>query len=79
MHKELLDGGWISVRVENSLGLDLRFNGKYYPLLPSVVFNFRILDVGPVCRVCVDGSMHNGSRTHKHSLQSEEVFLRKRM
>ena len=61
-----------NVRVENSLGLDVRLNGKYNPLLPSVIFNFRILDVGPICRVCVNGNSHNGSRTHKHSLEKEE-------
>lgn len=61
-----------NVRVENSLGLEVRLNGKYNPLVPSVIFNFRILDVGPVCRVCVNGAVHNGSRTHKHSLQKEE-------
>jgi hypothetical protein len=27
-----------NVRVRNSLGLDLRLNGKYNPLVPSLVF-----------------------------------------
>jgi hypothetical protein len=61
-----------NVRVRNSLGLDLRLNGKYNPLVPSLVFNFRILDVGPICRLCINGTMHSGTRTHKHSLESEE-------
>lgn len=61
-----------NVRLENSLGLDLRLNGKYNPLVPSIVFNFKIRGVGPICRVEINGTMHKGSRTHKHSLQNED-------
>ena len=61
-----------NVRVQNSLGLDLRLNGKYNPLIGSLILNFRILDVGPICRLCINGAMHSGSRTHKHSLQHED-------
>jgi hypothetical protein len=56
-----------NIRVQNSLGYDLRVNGKFNPLLPSVTINFRILDVGPICRIEVNSTLHGGSRTHKHS------------
>jgi hypothetical protein len=61
-----------NIRVQNSLGYELRVNGKFNPLLPSVTLNFRILDVGPICRVEVNSTSHSGSRTHKHSLWVEE-------
>ena len=61
-----------SVKIENALDLPLRLNGRYNRLLPSVVFNFRIMGVGPICRVEVNGTMHRGSRTHKHSLVNED-------
>jgi hypothetical protein len=61
-----------NVKVENSLGIELRLNGKFNPLLPSVVFNFRVRGVGPICRVDVNGTMHKGSRTHKHALANED-------
>lgn len=61
-----------NIHVQNSLGYDIRLNGKFNPLLPSIVFNFRILDVGPICRVEVNSTVHNGTRTHKHSLWEEE-------
>jgi hypothetical protein len=49
-----------NVRVQNSLGWDLRLNGKFNPLIPSIVFNFRIRDVGAICRVEVNGTVHGG-------------------
>jgi hypothetical protein len=61
-----------NIPVGNSLGLDVRLNGKYNPLLPSVVFNFRVITVGAVCRLEVNGTVHNGHRNHKHSLHLEE-------
>lgn len=61
-----------SIKIENSLDLPLRLNGRYNRLLPSVVFNFRIMGVGPICRVEVNSTMHRGSRTHKHSLVEED-------
>lgn len=61
-----------NVKVRNSLDLDLRLNGKYNPYLPSITFNFRILDVGAICRVDVNGTSHKGVRTHKHALWQEE-------
>jgi hypothetical protein len=61
-----------NVRVSNSLGIDLRLNGKYNPEVRTIVFNFRIPNVGPICRVEVNSTKHGGSRTHKHSLHLEE-------
>lgn len=61
-----------NIPVTNSLGIDLRLHGKYNPLIRSIVFNFRIPQVGPICRLEVNGTMHGGSRTHKHSLHVEE-------
>ena len=61
-----------NVKVENSLGVELRLNGKFNPLVPSVAFNFRVRGVGPICRLEVNGTMHGGSRTHKHALVNED-------
>jgi hypothetical protein len=61
-----------SVRVENDLGIELRLNGRFNPLVPSICFNFRVMGLGPICRVEVNGAMHKGTRTHKHSLVNED-------
>ncbi|MDZ4802531.1 MAG: hypothetical protein SGI92_30600 [Bryobacteraceae bacterium] len=61
-----------NIKVENSMGLDLRVNGKFNPLVPSIVYNFKVKGVGAICRVEVNNTMHGGARTHKHSLQNEE-------
>lgn len=60
------------IKVQNSLGYDLRVSGKYNPLIPSIVYNFRILDVGAICRYEVNSTVHEGTRTHKHALVEEE-------
>jgi len=60
------------IKIQNSKGYDLRLNGRYNPLLPSIVYNFRILDVGAICRYEVNSTEHNGSRTHKHALVEED-------
>jgi hypothetical protein len=61
-----------SMKIENSLDIPLRLSGKYNGLVPTIVFNFRIMGVGPICRVEVNSTMHKGSRTHKHALTTED-------
>jgi len=61
------------VPVENSLGYILRCNGTYKPGIPSVSFNFFIPDIGPICRIDVNGPIHKPvGRTHKHSLKKDD-------
>jgi hypothetical protein len=58
--------------VENSLNYEVVLNGTYKPDIPSVTFNFRLRDTGPICRVCVNGTIHPGAgRTHKHDLRKD--------
>ena len=60
------------IPVENSLGADIILNGTYKPDIPSITFNFVIRGTGPICRLCVNSSIHKDvGRTHKHSLQNE--------
>lgn len=60
------------VEVQNSLEWDVVLNGTYKPSIPSVTFNFVIRGTGPICRVCVNGTVHgDAGRTHKHDLQTE--------
>jgi hypothetical protein len=59
------------ISVENSLGWEISLNGSYNPLTGFIKFNFVAKGVGPICRVCVKGKVHNGSRTHKHDLRYE--------
>jgi hypothetical protein len=61
------------VPVENSMGYDIILNGTFKPRLKAITFNFVVRGVGPICRVCVNGTLHgDAGRTHKHDLQSEE-------
>jgi hypothetical protein len=58
--------------VENALNYDLVLNGTYKPDIPAITFNFVLRGVGPVCRVCVNGTLHPpAGRTHKHDLRKE--------
>jgi hypothetical protein len=61
------------VPVENNLGYAIRLNGTYKPDVPSVTYNFFIPDVGPICRIDVNGPIHKPvGRTHKHSLKADD-------
>lgn len=60
------------VAVENELGWQVLLNGRYLPATGHFCFNFVVKQVGPICRVCVNGPEHPGAgRTHKHDLQVE--------
>jgi len=62
-----------NVRVENALGVDVIVNGTFKPSIPTTIFNFYIRGQGPICRVCVNGNIHDPvGRTHKHELRREE-------
>ena len=62
-----------NVRILNDLGYMLMLNGTYKPRLKCVIYNVRVEDLGPICRICVNGVEHgNAGRTHKHSLLTEE-------
>ena len=62
--------------IESSETGELVMNATYSILAESVVFNFVIRRVGPICRVCVNGVSHRGQgRTHKHSLQYPDDAL----
>lgn len=57
------------IQVQNKLGYDVFLNGTFKPSIPSLVFNFVVRGVGPICRVCVNGMDHKDvGRTHKHEL-----------
>lgn len=61
------------IQVKNSLNWDVVLNGTYKPDIPSVTFNFVLKGVGPICRVCVNGSLHGAAgRTHKHELTTDQ-------
>jgi len=61
------------VVLENATGWVVRLNGTYKPDIPSLTFNFSIPDVGPICRVDMNGTVHKpAGRTHKHSLRHED-------
>lgn len=61
------------IQVHNSLGVVLLLNGSYTPNIPSVKFNFSVRSAGgPICRVCVNGTVHKPvGRTHKHDLRTD--------
>ena len=62
-----------NVRIWNDLGYALFLNGRYNPRFKAIIYNVRVEDLGPICRVCVNGQEHdNAGRTHKHSLRTEE-------
>lgn len=61
------------VTLENSAGWTVRLNGTYKPDIPSLTFNFAIPDVGPICRVDINGTIHKPvGRTHKHSIRNDD-------
>lgn len=61
------------IELENSAGWAVRVNGTYKPQIPSITFNFTIPDVGPICRVDINGPIHKPvGRTHKHSLRHDD-------
>lgn len=60
------------VVVENSLNYEIVLNGTFKPDIPSVTFNFVLRGTGPICRLCVNGTLHPGAgRTHKHDLRQD--------
>lgn len=60
------------VEVQNSLDWPVVLNGTYKPSIPSITFNFVIRGTGPICRVCVNSTVHGTEgRTHKHDLRTE--------
>ena len=62
-----------NVRISNDLGYALFLNGRYNARFKAIIYNVRVEDLGPICRVCVNGEAHgNVGRTHKHSLKTEE-------
>ena len=62
-----------NIRIWNDLGYAVFLNGTYKPRLKAIIYNVRIEDIGPICRICVNGQEHgNAGRTHKHSLKTEE-------
>lgn len=67
-------------KVFNALGYDVILTATYNDLLPSVVFNFRVVGNGAVCRYCVNGTVHKDeitgipTRTHKHTPKQDGCF-----
>lgn len=60
------------VKVDNALNYDVVLNGTYKPGIPSITFNFVLRGTGPICRVCVNGTIHPPvGRTHKHDLRKD--------
>lgn len=62
-----------NVPVLNDQNWDIRVNGTYKPGIPSITFNFALYGSGPICRLCINGTIHgNAGRTHKHELRTED-------
>ncbi len=62
-----------NILVHNSMGHVILLNGAYSPRTKKVTYNFVLKDVGPICRVDVNGPVHRDKgRTHKHELTDEE-------
>lgn len=68
-------------KVINGLGLEVILTATYNDLLPSVVFNFRVIGNGAICRYCVNGTAHKDAitniptRNHKHSPKEDRCFI----
>jgi hypothetical protein len=67
--------GWLFVEdmpVGNQLNYDLFLDGRYNSITKTLIFNFKIRGVGPICRMEVNGKIHrDAGRTHKHDLIHE--------
>lgn len=58
------------VRVENEIGWGISVDFHYDPRFPKFVINFSADGVGPICRLCVNGTQHKDTgRYHKHELK----------
>lgn len=61
------------VPILNDLGYDLVMNGRFLAATNTLVFNVVLRHDGAICRVCVEGQIHDDAgRTHKHELRSKE-------
>ncbi|HEU4951749.1 MAG TPA: hypothetical protein VFT46_07340 [Holophagaceae bacterium] len=61
------------IRIQNSLGYDLRLTIKFNPETGSKNFNVHLSGVGPICRLDVDDQDHRpAGRSHKHSLHTPD-------
>jgi hypothetical protein len=61
-----------NVRIENTENFEVVLNGTLKPNIPSLTFNFVLRGVGPICRLDVNGTIHDPvGRTHKHKLINE--------
>ena len=62
-----------NISVYNSMNYNILLNGSYLPRIKKVTYNFVLKDIGPICRVDVNGTVHRDKgRTHKHELTKEE-------
>jgi hypothetical protein len=60
------------IQVINQFKWNILLNGKYWNDIPTYIFNFSIVDVGPICRIEVNSNEHYDSgRTHKHEFTKE--------
>lgn len=58
--------------IENPAGYQLKMDACFKPEIGTVKFNFSIKGVGPICRLCVNGTIHGDvGRNHKHELKDE--------
>lgn len=61
------------IELKNNLGKRITLDGTYDKRMPKLIFNFSVDGVGPVCRLCVNGTEHlNSGRTHQHELMNEQ-------
>lgn len=60
------------IEIENSAGIALRLNLTFNPDADSKTINVSAMGVGPICRLDVDGPVHEPvGRSHKHSLRTD--------
>lgn len=60
------------IEVQNAIGWPVSIDAHYDPRFPKFVLNFSIDGIGPICRVCVNGTEHKDvGRFHKHELREE--------
>ncbi|MFN3652604.1 MAG: hypothetical protein ACK47B_23755 [Armatimonadota bacterium] len=61
------------VEIFNEAGYAIVLNGRFRERFGAVTYNVRLDGVGPICRLCVNSTVHgNAGRHHKHSLKTPD-------
>ncbi len=61
-----------NVEILNEDGWAAQLHGTYSSKRNSIIYVVVLDGIGPICRICVRGSLHGShGRTHKHALSAE--------